>query len=643
MINGLRSIVAVRTIICSIVIIMLLSNCTDQKPISVSSPTNNLEAEIANTGEGIKLELKSAGEFLFNADLVRFIFAEDSLLNGYKILENKRFSSDETWRPVYGEKSTISDRYNAVEISLAGPEGQKEILKLICRVYDEGLAFRYIFVKEAFHGHTLTEELSIFNLDEEYDAWVTGYTQSQYSKEKIREINVASVYPLVIKRNKDSYFAIGEAVLVDYARTRFVRSPGNPGALQTKLDGEVDLEMAGYSSPWRYVMVAGSAGKLLENNYFILNLNKPCEIEDVSWIKPGKVIREVTLTTRGGKACVDFAVRHNLQYVEFDAGWYGPEYEDSSNATTITLDPGRSPGPLDLHEVIGYADDKDIGIILYVNRRQLERQLDDLLPLYNSWGIKGMKYGFVRYGSQEATSWLHDAVRKAANYQMMVDVHDEYRTTGFTRTYPNLMTVEGIRGDEETPSTEETLITLFTRMIAGSGDNTNCYNAPRVWEKMGGKAAQMAKAVMLYSPWQFLYWYDRPEGSSPDKGGAGSSTGIIKESEDLSFFDALPTVWDDTKVLEGEIGEYATIARKNGKEWFLGSLTANKDRNVNISLEFLEAGNDYQATIYWQDARDLANNDVRIEKLKLNRDSIISKNLIKDAGLAVIFRENAND
>jgi len=113
-------------------------------------------------------------------------------------------------------------------------------------------------------------------------------------------------------------------------------------------------------------------------------------------------------------------------------------------------------------------------------------------------------------------------------------------------------------------------------LIAGSGDNTNCYFAHRVSEKMGGKAAQMAKAVMLYSPWQFLYWYDRPADSSPDKGGAGSSTGIIKESDDLSFFVAVPTVWDDTKVLEGEIGEYATIARKSGDEWFFGDINSQQ-------------------------------------------------------------------
>jgi len=386
-------------------------------------------------------------------------------------------------------------------------------------------------------------------------------------------------------------------------------------------------------------MVAERPAKMLEYNYFVLNLNEPNKLEDVSWIKPGKVIQDVTLSTQGGIACVDFAARRNLQYVEFDAGWYGNEYDDSSDAATITVDPKRSTGPLDLHHVIEYAESKGIGIILYVNQRALEKQLDELLPLYKSWGIKGLKYGFVNVGTQEWTSWLHDAVRKAADYQLMVDIHDEYRPTGYSRTYPNLMTQEGIRGDEESPSVEQTLNTLFTRMIAGAGDNTNCYYAPRVSETMGGKAAQMAKSIMLYSPWQFLYWYDRPEGSPVKIGGAGMTTGIVEENEDLSFYDALPTVWDDTKVLEGTIGEFATIARKNGNDWFIGALTATSDRELQLELNFLEEKSNYEATIYYQDKGNLDNNTVSIEKVEVNKDSVILREIIGNSGLAVIIRK----
>jgi alpha-glucosidase len=256
--------------------------------------------------------------------------------------------------------------------------------------------------------------------------------------------------PLVIEVGDGAFAAVAEAGLVEYARMRLSPDPRQAHSLVSSLASEV--RAAGLlTTPWRVIMLGRTPGQLLEQNYLIMNLNEPCAMEDTSWIRPGKVIREVTLTTTGGMACVDFAAEHNLQYVEFDAGWYGHEYSDQSDARTISVDPKRSKGPLDLHAVIEYAKQRDIGIIVYVNRRALERQLDEILPLYEKWGIKGVKYGFVQVGPQKWTAWLHEAVRKAADHHLMVDVHDEYRPTGYSRTYPNLMTQEGIAGDETAP------------------------------------------------------------------------------------------------------------------------------------------------------------------------------------------------
>jgi len=220
---------------------------------------------------------------------------------------------------------------------------------------------------------------------------------------------------------------------------------------------------------------------------------------------------------------------------------------------------------------------------------------------------------------------------------MVVDVHDEYRPTGYSRTYPNLMTQEGIRGDEESPPVEQTLITLFTRMIAGAGDYTNCYFAERVSGKMGGKAAQMAKAIMLYSPWQFLFWYDRPSGSPGKTGGAGANQAFIEEGPDLSFYNAVPTVWDDTKVLEGEIGSYATVARKSGDNWFVGSLTADHSRKVEVPLSFLDDSENYEAVVYFQDETDLKNNEVKMERMPVNKKTVLTKKLPQNSGIAVII------
>jgi len=628
-----------KVLLLGLFLLLAITFSCSQNVVNIESSSAKLTAEFTIAEKGVNLSILNEGNLVLNVNLGRLIFENDVLGNNYSFENIKKVTVKEKWNVVYGEKSSFDNNYNEIEITLTDRDASNKKLWLICRAYDEGIAFRYKFDSISTKDLVLKKELTNFSFDGDHEAWITQTAQGHYLKGKISDIGIACERPLVIKKNDTMYLAFGEAALVDYARMKFTGDTENPLSLQTTLDGEVNLKKAGYITPWRYVMVAESPAKLLEYNYFVLNLNEPNKLEDVSWIKPGKVIRDVTLTTQGGIACVDFAARRNLQYVEFDAGWYGNEYDDSSDAATITVDPKRSTGPLDLHHVIEYAESKGIGIILYVNQRALEKQLDELLPLYKSWGIKGLKYGFVNVGTQEWTSWLHDAVRKAADYQLMVDIHDEYRPTGYSRTYPNLMTQEGIRGDEESPSVEQTLNTLFTRMIAGAGDNTNCYYAPRVSETMGGKAAQMAKSIMLYSPWQFLYWYDRPEGSPVKKGGAGMTTGIVEENEDLSFYDALPTVWDDTKVLEGTIGEFATIARKNGNDWFIGALTATSDRELQLELNFLEEKSNYEATIYYQDKGNLDNNTVSIEKVEVNKDSVILREIIGNSGLAVIIRK----
>ena len=419
---------------------------------------------------------------------------------------------------------------------------------------------------------------------------------------------------------------------------KFVNEKNDSGTLVSELSSEV-VGRAGLKTPWRFVMAAKKPGDLLENNYLLLNLNAPNEISDTSWIKPGKVIRESTLTTRGGLACVDFAVKHNLQFIEFDAGWYGNEYDDASDATTVTIDPKRSKGPLDLPKVIEYAKSKDIGVILYVNRRSLEKQLDEVFPLFRSWGVSGVKFGFVNVGPQEWTSWLHHAIRQAADYELMIDTHDEYRPTGYSRTYPNFMTQEGIRGDEASPDNSMVLNTIFTRMIAGAGDQTNCYFAPRVAKTMGSHASQLAKAVCIYSPWQFLFWYDRPDGSQSEVEGAGGSKEFIQELPELAFYDALPTVWDDTKVIEGYPGEYAIIARKSDDDWFVGVLNGNTERTIEIPMDYLSQGNNYEAIIYSDDPSMDTQTNVKIETQKVTSKDTLRYSINKSNGVAIQLRK----
>ena len=534
-----------------------------------------------------------------------------------------------SWRPVYGEKNEYPDKYREALIVL---KGAGAFYNLRIRAYNEGVAFRYEFPKSE---GKIAKELTEFSLSPSATAWASLRAQSAIEKIKVSEIDSVVERPLLVQLDQSLFTAIGEAALVDYARMKLTNIPDRPGTLVSQLSSEVVLGSTVNKTPWRFVMAADNAGELLENNYLLLNLNEPNKIENSSWIKQGKVIRETTLTTQGGMACVDFAVKHNLQYIEFDAGWYGNEYEDSSDATTITVDPKRSKGPLDLLGVIKYARSKDIGVILYVNRRALEKQLDEVLPLLKSWGVSGIKYGFVNVGPQEWTSWLHEAVRKAADHGLMIDVHDEYRPTGYSRTYPNFITQEGIRGDEESPDNSMVTKTIFTRMIAGAGDHTNCYFAPRVDEKMGSHASQLAKAVCVYSPWQFLYWYDRPQGSKPEEEGAGGSKEFIHEVPELAFFDALPTVWDDTKVIGGYPGEYAIIARKSGDDWFIGGLNGLDERTVTIPFNFLDNDKTYGATIYSDDAGSDSVTKVSITNSKVTAADVVDYKLLAKNGFAI--------
>ena len=491
-----------------------------------------------------------------------------------------------TWKNPFGERAQVTDSYRSLTLSFEN-KTDGTMLELECRAYDAGFAFRYVFPKQARTQLDIAKENTEFVFTGgDYRAWPVYSAQGTYKPVLLSEVKDGAERPLTVELTDGPVVAIGEAGLFTFARMKFAPLAGKPHALVARLDGKAVMTLPG-ATPWRYVMVADNAARLLEQNDLLLNLNEPSKIADTSWIKPGKVIRETSLTTTGGKACVDFAKVMNLQYIEFDAGWYGHEYDDASDARAVNLDPKRSKGPLDLQEVIRYGKEKGVGVILYVNRRELERRLDELLPIYKSWGVAGLKYGFVNVGSQKWTTWLHDAIRKAGEAGLMIDIHDEYRVTGNQRTWPNVMTVEGISGNEEMPAAPHNCALPFTRYLCGPGDYTPCWYNGRV---KNTRAHQLALPAVYYSPWQFLFWYDSPS--------------LYKADPELDFWRQIPTVWDDTKVLNAKIGTYATVARRTGDDWFVGTINALERRTLTIPLTFLTPGKKYSAQIYSDGAPD---------------------------------------
>lgn len=588
-----------------------------------------MNAEVRVEGRSVQIGLSEKGDKVVDVKTLQLDLEEDILAGNWLVINQARKTVNQTWQPVYGERSLVTDRYNELELSLQSDENQKE-MTLFVRLYDEGLAFRYAFDTLDFWNCTLTAEKTQFLFNRDCDTWVTGMAQGAYSKTKLTALQGVADRPQVIQVNDRRFVAIGEAALVDYSRMKLGKSEEGIG-VQSVLSGKVNLDLAGYRSPWRYVMVAWHPGQLVQNNDFVLNLNEPNQIQNTSWIRPGEVLREVTLTTAGSLAAIDFAAENNIAYVEFDAGWYGAEEDTLSDATTVTVDPARSKGPLDLQKVIEYADTKNVGIIVYVNKKALHKQLDVILPLYKKWGIKGLKFGFVNVGDQYATAWLHQAIRKAAKYELMVDVHDEYRPTGYSRTYPNLITQEGIRGDEESPALYQTVYTLYNRMICGAGDYTNCFFAERVTEKMGGRAAQLAKRIAIYSPWQFIFWYDRPYKAPARTGGAGSVESVIKTDAITDFYCSIPTTWDDTRFYEGDMDSYAVVARRSASDWYVSILNAGDKRQVTLPLDMLKSQSRYKATLYYQ-APGKKKDVVSVKEIKLHGQEKLTLDIEGNSG-----------
>ena len=513
---------------------------------------------------------------------------------GMEVIKVERAAKDEIWNPIYGEYSSIRDHYNEMVIHLMKggnhdnsgngyDKRQQYLFDIIVRAYDEGVAIRYHF-PEATNGlfMHITDELTSFRLAPGAEAYHFAWAQSHANKVKLLKSEKAwkeeAERPLTLQLANGLYAAIGEAALSDFVR----------GKLKLKADNELQMSMfqsadiiTAYDMPWRFIMVGEKAIDLINNKQMVLNLNAPCQIADAKeWIRPGKAFRVCRLDKKTLYEGVDFCVDRGLQYIELDAGWYGPEMKMSSSALKVA-----DNRDFDMAELCAYAKSKGIGVWVYVNQRALYQELDKILPLYQKWGISGIKFGFVQIGSQEWTAWLHRAVRKCADYHIMVDIHDEYRPTGWSRTYPNLMTQEGIGGNEEMPAADHNVILPFTRFLCGPADYTPCYFNGRV---KNTKAHQLAMPVVYYSPITFLYWYDLPN--------------AYKGEKELDFWKHCPTVWDESKALEGEIGEYIVQARRTGNDWFVGAMNGLQARDITLNTAgFLQKGKKYLVEIYNDD------------------------------------------
>lgn len=580
--------------------VSLVSGCarliTDSPRYSVVSPDRRLKVVLAFPANKLPSWEVWRDEVPILLPSTLGLRAADGTILGDRaqVIGHEYKSIDTNWDPPYGIASTYKDRCQELTVHL-------EQIDIVVRSYDEGVALRYRIRKPL----QLSGELTHFRLPpgtqvyasrDEGDVFVTSpahmapiahpdLTES-CDPEPLADIPVtarlATGHALVISESDRLHYprlalmaAPGEQ---DTLVTHLMRFPGRatgysgPGNTPPQNSFQVD---APFTTPWRVLLIGDHPTKVIGSAALIQTLATPSLFKDTSWIRPGRAIRSFRdNTTEGGTACVDFAVQRKLEYIEYDAHWYG-DGTDPSDATVPI------PG-LDIRRVVEYAKQRNVGVILYVDRVPAVRQLDAILETYARWGVVGIKFGFIWEGRQSDVDWLFDVLRKCGEHRLLVNLHDNLRPAGLERTLPNYIALEGVRGNEQFPTARHNVTLPFTRNLIGPIDYTICYAHEK---NQTTDAHQLAMAVVYYNPLTFLYWYDQPRKYAQGEWPA------------LGFFDECPTTWDETRAVAGEIGEYIVIARRHGQRWFLGAMTNELPRRLDIDLSFLGPGV-WQAHIY---------------------------------------------
>ena len=520
---------------------------------------------------------------------------------------------DKTWHPLYGERSTVRDHYNAATMYLSKKDGSNYRLNIEVRAYNEGIAFRYFFPEhpQAIF-HKVVSDRTEYTFPAGTMAWAEKWAQATFDYVPIKEIKHPVERALTLELPNGIWAALTDADVDDWCLTKYKSSSEKENTLTSVMYSPVDI-VTYYATPWKIVMAAEKPGDLLEHNDIIQNLNPPCEIVHTDWVKPGKIMRSA-ISTEAGLATVDFCAEHSIPYMLFDWQWYLPCTSHDGDATKVV-------DKLDLPRVIAYAKEKGIGVWLYVNQHALMKQMHELFPLLHQWGVVGVKSGFVQYASHRWATWLHDMVRLVAENKLLINIHDEFRPSGFSRTYPNLLTQEGICGNEEFPDATHNVTLPFTRMINGAADYTICYFDKRL---KNTHAHQLAASLVFYSPLQTIFWYDSPSN--------------YQGEPEIEWFENLRTVFDDTKVLDGAPGKNIIMARRCENEWFVGMMTNNEGSSENVNLSFLDKNQTYLAHIYTDGGEKVKTHTlVKCSYLLVNASQTMAFELRPRGGAAIHF------
>jgi alpha-glucosidase len=594
----------------------------------IASPGGGLTAVVSDDGS-LHYRVEVGGQALVVDSALGLAFADGTKLGPSAVITNvSRSAHDGSWRNDFGNRRTVRERWREARLTLAerGGGAQSRTFGLIVRVSDDGLAFRYELPKRSGLGSfVLTEELTEVRFSADHRCWAGGESSSaetQYSETTLSAIPrgeparpFRSVPPLLVE-TPAGYVAIAESDVLDWAGMSITGTGGT--AVKLALDPRADgnglvVSSVPRLSPWRVLMFGRTAAELAGSD-LVATLATPSRLRDVSWIKPGASAwdpwwtgvnrhdpapehRGVAArgTTAAHKEYIDHAAEMGWRYQLLDWLWYEnmTSYDRSllSPPKPERADFTRSARDIDIPELIRYAKSKNVRLLIWAHSLDLETfGVERALALFARQGFAGVKIDFINSQSQEAVTWCERTLAIAARHHLMVDFHGMYKPTGLARTYPNFITQEGVLGNEYNKFSEHrctlnhTVTLPFTRGLLGPMDFTPggfLNRAPAAFktaavptEVEGSRARQLAMTVVYPSP--LLVACDSPENY---RGRAG-----------IDFLRDIPTVWDESVIVSGEVGKSIVVARRAGRRWYLAAMNGEAKAELSVPMAFLGAG-----------------------------------------------------
>lgn len=647
--------------------LMVISAFAAPKDYVLRSPDEKLLVTI-ETGNGISYTLKHDGDLLLDRSEIGMYMTDGTVFGGY--LNVKKASTrtvSETIKAIMYKKAEIKDEFNELTLKFKD-------FSLIFRAYDDGMAYRFVSHKE--EAYNVDYETAEFNFAKDWNMWAAYVCQhtetlesqyynsfeNQYSYTPISEWNKdrLAFLPLMVEGPKGKKIVVTESDLFDYPGMYLYNKDSGkkltadfaPYPKEVRQGGHNNLQLEVQNRhpyiarcigndkfPWRIVAVSEDDIQMADND-MVYRLARPADpASNWSWVKPGKVawdwwndwnIKGVDfksgINNDTYKYYIDFASENGIEYVILDEGW-----SVNGEADLFQVVP-----EINLTELVRYAANRNVGLILWAGYWAFDRDMEKVCKHYSSMGIKGFKVDFMDRDDQHMVQFHQRAAMTAAKYKMLVDFHGTYKPSGLNRTYPNVINYEGVHGLEQMKWSPENVdqvtydVTVpYIRMMAGPMDYTQgaMRNASRGNYRpvnseamsQGTRCRQLAEYVVFESPLNML---------------CDSPSNYMKEKECLEFIAEIPTVWDETKGLCGEVGKYIAMARRSGSDWYVGAMTDWSDRGLTLDLSFLPEGN-YSVVLYRDGVNaDRVACDYRKETIDLPADRQLKIKMAPGGGFA---------